>query len=121
MVNASELIKIKTAIVLNEMLAEAQSRGTKYARINDRKIEIHNSIGKISVETGITKTGIAAILNAKNAAKITTLLPILTTLNKSLTDFSKRFDKITDSDIQKFKERISAKQHPPAKPKSSRK
>gem|GEM_PF-5566348 len=86
------------------MLIESQQKGSKHARIADRKIEDHNSLGKISVETGITKSTLSHVFNGKSGTKLITLLPILIAFNKSLVDFSKRFEKITDSDIQKFKE-----------------
>lgn len=104
MVSNQNIIAIKTAIVLNEMLIESQQKGSKHARIADRKIEDHNSLGKISVETGITKSTLSHVFNGKSGTKLITLLPILIAFNKSLVDFSKRFEKITDSDIQRFKE-----------------
>ncbi len=104
MVSNQNIIAIKTAIVLNEMLIESQQKGSKHARIADRKIEDHNSLGKISVETGITKSTLSHVFNGKSGTKLITLLPILKAFNKSLIDFAKRYEKITDSDIQKFKE-----------------
>lgn len=104
MIPEQDVIKLKTAIVLNEMLKEAQSVGNKNARINDRKIEIVNSFGKLSVETGITKSNLLSIFSGKTGTKITSLIPVLSAFNKSIIDFAKRYEKITDADIQKFKE-----------------
>jgi transcriptional regulator with XRE-family HTH domain len=109
MVDTQNVLKIKTAIVLGEMLAEAQAKGSINARIADKKIAIHNSLGKISVETGITKSALSDIFSGKSGTKINTLVPILSALNKSFVDFAKRFEKVTDSDIQKFKERSNLK------------
>lgn len=107
MVYDQKIIAIKTAIVLNEILTESQRKGSKHARIADRKIEDHNSLGKISVETGITKSTLSHVFNGKSGTKLNTLLPILSAFNKTLTDFAKRYEKITDSDIQKFKDRLN--------------
>jgi hypothetical protein len=104
MISEQDVIKLKTAIVLNEMLKEAQSVGNKNARINDRKIEIVNSFGKLSAETGITKSNLLSMFSGKTGTKITSLLPVLSAFNRSIIDFAKRYEKITDSDIQKFKE-----------------
>lgn len=104
MISDQDVIKFKTAIVLNEMLKEAQSVGNKNARINDRKIEIVNSFGKLSTETGITKSNLLSMFSGKTGTKITSLLLVLSAFNKSLIDFAKRYEKITDSDINKFKE-----------------
>jgi hypothetical protein len=109
MVNEQDVIKIKTAIVLNDMLVDAQSSGNKNARITDRKIENVNSFGKLSAETGTTKSNLLSMFSGKTGTKINTLIPVLSALNKTLTDFAKRFDKITDFDIQKFKEQSSQK------------
>lgn len=104
MISEQDVIKLKTAIVLNEMLKEAQSVGNKNARINDRKIEIVNSFGKLSAETGVTKSNLLSMFSGKTGTKITSLLPVLSAFNRSIIDFAKRYEKITDSDIQKFKE-----------------
>lgn len=119
MKSEQDLIKIKTAIVLNGMLVDAQSVGNKNARINDRKIEIVNSFGKLSAETGITKGNLLSMFSGKTGTKINTLIPVLSALDKTLVDFAKRYEKLTDSDIQKFKERTITKKQsaPKSKPK----
>jgi hypothetical protein len=109
MIKEQDLIKIKTAIVLNGMLADAQSIGNKNARITDRKIEVVNSFGKLSAETGITKGNLLSMFSGKTGTKINTLIPVLAALNKTIGDFAKRYEKLTDSDIQKFKERSNLK------------
>lgn len=121
MVDTKDLLKIKTAIVLGEMLAELQAKGSANARITDRKIAIHNSLGKISVETGITKSSLSEVFAGKSGTKINTLVPILVAMNKTLTDFAKRFDKLTDSDIQHFKDQTAKKKATPAAKKKSKK
>ncbi|MES2329672.1 MAG: hypothetical protein V4539_08725 [Bacteroidota bacterium] len=109
MIDTQNVHKIKTAIVLGEMLAEQQSKGSINARISDRKILIHNTLGKISVETGITKSSLSEIFAGKSGTKINTLIPILGALNRSFVDFAKRFEKLTENDVQKFKEQSKLK------------
>lgn len=104
MISEQDVIKLKTAIVLNELLKEAQSAGNKNARFTDKKIEIVTSFGKLSAETGITKSNLLSMFAGKTGTKIISLIPVLSAFNKTLTDFAKRYDKITDSDIRKFKE-----------------
>lgn len=105
MVEAQDsIIKIKTAIVLTGMLNEAKKKGSSHSRIANNPDHIINSIGKISLESGLRKNTISDLLNGKKATKLTTLLLVLTALDKTLVDFSRHFEKISDSDIQKFKE-----------------
>ena len=104
MILEHDVIKLKTAIVLNEMLKEAQSVGNKNARFTDKKIDIVNSFGKLSAETGITKSNLLSMFAGKTGTKMTSLIPVLSAFNKGLVDFAKRYEKISDSDIQKFKE-----------------
>lgn len=105
MVEAQDsIIKIKTAIVLTGMLNEAKKKGSSHSRIANNPDHIINSIGKISLESGLRKNTISDLLNGKKATKLTTLLLILTALDKTLIDFSRHFEKISDSDIQIFKE-----------------
>ena len=98
------LITIKTAIVLKSMLDEAKKRGSSHSRISNNPNHIINSIGKIALETGLRKNTVSDLVNGKKATKLTTLISILNALGKTLIDFSKHFEKITDSDIQNFKE-----------------
>ncbi|NCI51327.1 helix-turn-helix transcriptional regulator [Sediminibacterium roseum] len=116
----SKLIGLKVAIALSKLLHDAKGKGTAYARITDKKIEHNNSLGKISVDTGITKSGLSQIFNGKTHPKIGTVMLILQSLNKSLADLSKVIDKITDSDIQKFKEQSTTKKSAPAKKKTKK-
>lgn len=105
MVEAQDsIIKIKTAIVLTGMLNEAKKKGSSHSRIANNPDHIINSIGKIALETGLRKNTVSDLLNGKKTTKLTTLLSILIALDKTLIDFGKHFEKITDSDIQKFKE-----------------
>ncbi len=98
------IIIIKTSIVLSSMLDEAKKKGSSHSRIANNPNHVINSIGKIALETGLRKNTVSDLVNGKKATKLTTLLSVLTALDKSLIDFAKHFDKITDSDIQKFKE-----------------
>lgn len=59
------------------------------------------------------------MFSAKTGTKINTLIPVLSALNKSLSDFAKRFEKVSDSDIQKFKEQSNLKK-PAAKKKTKK-
>ncbi|WP_438946953.1 helix-turn-helix domain-containing protein [Sediminibacterium sp.] len=98
------IIITKTAIVLNSMLDEAKKKGSSHSRISNNPNHIINSIGKIALETGLRKNTVSDLLNGKKGTKLTTLIPILMALDKTIADFGKLFEKITDSDIQSFKE-----------------
>jgi transcriptional regulator with XRE-family HTH domain len=111
----------KTAIALSRLLDEAKAKGSSHSRIVNNPDHIINSIGKISLETGLRKNTISDIINAKKAPKITTLVLILDALGKSIIDFGKQYEKLTDSDIQKFKERSNLKKPVAAAKKKSKK
>lgn len=102
-------VTIKTAIALSKMLEEAKAKGSSHSRIANNPDHIINSIGKIALETGLRKNTVSDIFNARKATKITTLVLILEALNKTIADFGKFFEKVTDSEIQKFKERSNLK------------
>ena len=100
---------IRSAIALTKILEEAKAKGSSHSRIANNPDHIINSIGKIALETGLRKNTVSDIFNGKKATKITTLVLILDALNKTIVDFGKYFEKVTDSDIQKFKERSNLK------------
>ncbi len=104
MISEQDVIKLKTAIVLTDLLKEAQIVGNKNARFTDKKIQTVNSFGKLSAETGITKSNLISMFSGKTGTKMTSLIIVLSAFNKNILDFAKRYEKISYSDIQKFKE-----------------
>lgn len=98
---------IKTAIVLTRFLKEAKERGSSHARIANNKEYLINSFGKIALETGLKIHTVSDMFKAKRSARIPTLVLVVDSLGKSMADFGKAYDKITDSDIQSFKEQHS--------------
>lgn len=114
-------ITLKTAIALSKILEEAKAKGSSHSRIANNPDHLINSIGKIALETGLRKNTVSDIFNANKATKITTLVLILEALNKTIVDFGKYFEKVTDSDIQKFKEQSSLKKSTVGTKKKSKK
>jgi transcriptional regulator with XRE-family HTH domain len=110
MVDTQEtLVLIRTAVVLTKFLDDAKAKGSSHERIVNNPDYLINSFGKIALEAGIRKHTVADILNGKRSARIPTLAIILEALNKTMADFGKSYDRVTDSDIQKFKERSNLK------------
>ena len=103
------LVLIRMAVVLNKFLDEAKAKGSSYERISNNPDYLINSYGKIALEAGIRKHTVADIFNGKRSARVPTLAIILQALNKTMTDFGKAYDRVSDSDIQKFKERSNLK------------
>lgn len=97
-------VLIKTAIVLNKFLKEAKDKGSSHSRIANNKDYLINSFGKIALETGLKIHTVSDIFRAKRSARIPTLVLVIDSLGKSMTEFGKAYEKISDSDIQKFKE-----------------
>lgn len=95
---------LKTAIVLNKFLKEVKEKGSSHSRIGNNKDYLINSFGKIALETGLKIHTVSDMFRAKRSARIPTLVLVVESLGKSMADFGKAYDKITDSDIQKFKE-----------------
>ena len=110
-------VLFRTAIVLTKFLDDAKTKGSSHARISNNPDYFINSFGKIALEGGIRKHTVADILNGKRSARIPTLAIILEALNKTMADFGKAYDRVSDSDIQKFKERSNLKK-PAAEAKS---
>ena len=99
------LVLLRTAIALTKFLEEAKEKGSSHARISNNTDYLINSFGKIALETGLKKNTVGDIFNGRRSAKIPTIAIILDAMNKSMADFGKVYDRVTDSDIQKFKER----------------
>lgn len=100
---------IRTAVVLTKFLDEVKAKGSSHARISNNTDYLVNSIRKIALETELQVNTVADVFNAKRSARIPTLVIILEALNKTMTDFGKAYDRVTDSDIQKFKEQSNLK------------
>lgn len=100
---------IRTAVVLTKFLDEVKAKGSSHARISNNTDYLVNSIRKIALETELQVNTVADVFNAKRSARIPTLAIILEALSKTMTDFGKAYDRVTDSDIQKFKEQSSLK------------
>ncbi len=107
--NQETLVLVRTAIVLTKFLDEAKTKGSSHERIANNPDYPINSFGKIALEAGIRKHTVADVFNGKRSARIPTLAIILEALNKTMSDFGKAYDRVTDSDIQKFKERSNLK------------
>lgn len=110
MVDTQEMESItRTAVVLTKFLDEAKSMGSSHARISNNPDYLINSVRKIALESELQVNTVADVFNGKRSARIPTVVLILKALNKTMTDFGKAYDRVSDSDIQKFKERSVSK------------
>lgn len=122
MVESQEMESItRTAVVLTKFLDEAKSKGSSHARISNNTDYLINSIRKIALEAELQVNTVADAFNGKRSARIPTIALILKAMNKTMTDFGKAYDKVSDSDIQKFKERSTQKKSSPVVKKKARK
>lgn len=110
MVDTKEMESIiRTAVVLTKFLDDAKAKGSSHARISNNTDYLINSIRKIALEAELQVNTVADVFNGKRSARIPTVALILQALNKTMTEFGKSYDRVTDSDIQKFKERSNLK------------
>lgn len=99
MEETQENIKIKIAISLNLLLDDSKKNihSTKTGE------ELNISYSEIADNSNIRKATVSDIFNAKKSANTFTLFRIIKAMGYKLGDFSKKYDKISDSDIIKFK------------------
>lgn len=107
--NPDTLISIKIAVALSKILDEQRAKGSSHARIANNPDHIINSYAKIALEAGLRKATVSDLFNANKYPRASTLVNVLSALGKTMTDFGKYYDRVTDSDIQKFKERSNLK------------
>ncbi len=122
MVDTQEMESIiRTAIVLTKFLDDAKTKGSSHARISNNTDYLINSIRKIALEAELQVNTVADVFNGKRSARIPTIALVLKALNKTMADFGKAYDRVSDSDIQKFKERSNLKKPAAAAKKKAKK
>lgn len=99
MEETQENIKIKIAISLNLLLGDSKKsiQSTKTGE------ELNISYSEIADNSNIRKATVSDIFNAKKSANTFTLFRIVKAMGYKLSDFSKKYDKISDVDIINFK------------------
>ncbi|WP_432221816.1 helix-turn-helix domain-containing protein [Flavobacterium sp. TMP13] len=99
MEETQENIKIKIAISLNKLLDNSK----KILQDNITSEEINTSYSEIADNSDVRKATVSDIFNAKKSANTFTLFRIIKAMGYELKDFSKKYDKITESEIMNFK------------------
>ena len=102
MEETQENIKIKIAISLHKLLANSKKsiQGLKTGE------ELNISYSEIADNSDIRKATVSDIFNAKKSANTFTLFRIVKAMGYGLSDFSSKYDKITDKEIISFKTKI---------------
>ena len=95
-------IRIKIAISLNKLLSD--SKIISQDIINEENIGI--SYNEIALNAEMRKATVSDIFNAHKSANTSTLLRIIYAMGYNLSDFSIKYDKITDLEIKNFKVHI---------------
>lgn len=86
-----ENIKIKVAACLQKLMSSA-----------DKELSAR-SYNKIAIISDLRKATVSDTFNAKTIPSTLTLILILDAMEKSLSDFSKVYETITDSELLAFK------------------
>jgi transcriptional regulator with XRE-family HTH domain len=97
-----ENIKIKIALSLIKLLDDSKNN-TQRIKTGE---ELNISYSEIADNSDIRKATVSDIFNAKKSANTFTLFRIIKSMGYELTDFAKKYDKITDSEIINFKSTI---------------
>ena len=99
MEETQENIKIKIAISLNKLLDYSKETIKGINTIE----EINISYSEIADNSDVRKATVSDIFNAKKSANTYTLFRIIKAMGYELNDFSKKYDKISDTEILNFK------------------
>lgn len=92
-------IKIKIAISLNKLLDD--SKTISQETTNEESIGI--SYNEIALNAEMRKATVSDIFNAHKSANTSTLFRIIFAMGYNLSDFSKKYDTITELDVKNFK------------------
>lgn len=92
-------IRIKIAISLNKLLSD--SKIISQDIINEENIGI--SYNEIALNAEMRKATVSDVFNAHKSANTSTLFRIIYAMGYNLSDFSIKYDKITDLEIKNFK------------------
>lgn len=95
-------IKIKIAISLNKLLSDSKMMSKNI--INEENIGV--SYNEIALNAEMRKATVSDIFNAHKSANTSTLFRIIFAMGYNLSDFSIKYDKITDLEINSFKSQI---------------
>ncbi|QQX76462.1 MULTISPECIES: hypothetical protein [Aequorivita] len=96
-----QVIKIQIAITLISLLETSK----KFSPINKTNEQIIESYNRIAVEADIRKATVSDAFNAKSITgpNSTTVFLIVKAMGYTLSDFAKKYDSITEADVEKFK------------------
>ena len=100
--DASQDIRIKIAISLNKLLSDSKIMSKNI--INEENIGV--SYNEIALNAEMRKATVSDIFNAHKSANTSTLFRIIFAMGYNLSDFSIKYDKITDLEINSFKSQI---------------
>lgn len=92
-------IRIKIAISLNQLLNDSKNS----VSINKTVMELNISYSQIADISNVRKATVSDVFNAKKSANTFTLFRIIEAMGYKLYDFSLKYDKISDLEIQNFK------------------
>ncbi|MCF8716490.1 hypothetical protein JM658_16835 [Joostella atrarenae] len=92
-----ENIKIRIAISLKTLLQKSK------LLTKEQKDFVGDSHNTIALNAGIRKATVTDIFNAKSSPNSTTLILIVEAMGHKLSDFSKIYDSLKDSEIHDFR------------------
>ncbi|MDV3635143.1 hypothetical protein CMU84_08255 [Elizabethkingia anophelis] len=102
--DTEEIIKIKVAIVLRNLLKRNKSFSSEKA--------IANSHEKISTTAGIRKATVTSAFKGTTRTAMTTIILILEAMEYSLIDFAEAYNKVSIKEIEELKREITNKINP---------
>ncbi len=105
MIKESEkIIIIKTAITLRKMLSNNKSSSAKAGG----SLDIVNSYDKIAANSNseLTKATVNSAFSGKKRSTMATIVLIVESMGYNMVDFAENYDKLSERDVNKFKEEI---------------
>lgn len=101
---SEKIIMLKVAITLRLLL----SRNKNYADLNIEKDDLVNSYEKIAANSSadIRKATVTNAFSGTKKSTMVTIILIVESMGFNMKDFGDQYDKITEKDIEEFKEYI---------------
>jgi len=101
---SEKIIMLKVAIALRLLIR----RNKTYVDVNAEKDDLVNSYEKIAANSSadIRKATVTNAFSGNKKSTIVTVILIVESMGFKMKDFADQFDKITEKDIQDFKEAI---------------
>ncbi len=93
-------IKIKFGLAFSKLLADNKRDKENNLENGIVDMELNYTLGKISIDTGLRVATLSDIFSGKSNPKAVTIVMILISLGKTLSDLASYYDSLTENEIK---------------------